>query len=252
MVDMSQAAVRTLPQTQHDNTLDTATYPRRYVEFWRMMGQKYNPKDRTSKRRQQNKELRASIKDHGIIQPLVLTSDYEKIDGHVRSDIGQELGLAGANCLIAPFDSSDPRADLLYKLINQRVVMTPAQKLEAHAKGAIAANATTAADWRDAVKMLGDSGTDTGHYLELFRSHGYKPQLLKNCRAVAVLVFNNGILEDRKARESFVWRKVMQWQCQGNRQGDLKIYCTKAGNGKPGFTARKLWNAIEKNQDIES
>jgi len=36
-----------------------------------------------------------------------------------------------------------------------------------------------------------------------------------------------------------------QWNCSCSN-------CAAVRAGKPGFTARKLWTAIEKNQDIES
>lgn len=245
---MGLASVRSLPAIEISSALDTSTFDRKFVEFWRMIGQKYNPSSRTKKSRQEYKELRASIKEHGITQPLVLTSDYEKIDGHVRSAIGVELGISGTNCLIAPFDSSDPRADLLYKLLNQRVKMTPAQKLEIHAKGGLASNGVTSSFWRDAKKNLGE----TGYHMDLFRQHGFKPQLLRNCGSVAGLVFNNSILTDRSARESYVWRKVMQWQCTGeDRQEALKKYCTKISKGAIGFSAKKLWKAIEAGTNIE-
>lgn len=239
-------SVKTIPQVISDPTLDTSTYPTRFVEFWQMRDKHANPKDRVNPTREARKVLKESIQAHGITQPLVLTSDLVKMDGHVRSSIGPELGIRGAQCLIAPFDSKDPRAELLYGILNTRVAMTIAQRTEAAFGGALPEDKQAQRVKRDAIKFFGE----TGFHISLFKNNGYSPQLLNNCRAVANFVFNNSLLKDRDARETYVYRKVLQWQCVGNRQRSVIEYCARIKKGFSGYTHKKLWAAIEANEEL--
>jgi hypothetical protein len=212
-----------------------------------MRGQKYNPPERVNPLNPKFKKMKKSVQTHGIVQPLVLTSDFEKVDGHVRSAVGTSLGLLGAKCHIAPFDSNDPRADLLYKLINEKIEMPIRQKMYVRANGGLGDELVNNL-WDDATRSLGTAG----YYFDLWKAHKFVPQLWKNCKAVANLVFNNGIVRDRKAREDHVHRTVMKWQCTGvERQQALKIYCTKIKKGYASYTPRKLWSSIESGEDIE-
>jgi hypothetical protein len=241
------ATVRSLPRPATRPDLDTSQYPLRYVEFWQMRGQKYNPQKRVDRGRKQLKELKESVAQYGIVDAPVLTSDLEIVDGHRRRAVGTDLALGGCMCRIAPFDSKDPRADLLYQVLNTAEVMPGRQKLEVVAKGGPGSKEIVAT-WAQIKKSLGDEGP----YIEMFAEHGYVGQLWKNCTRVADLLFNNGILKDRPARESFVHRAVMKWQCTGeHRQEACKIYCTKIGKGIPGYKVQSLWKAIETGANVE-
>lgn len=155
--------------------------------------------------------------------------------------------MEGTICLIAPFDSEDPRADQLYFLINQRVPMTPSQKIQVVAGGGLG-NATITRIYREGVKSLGAEG----YYYNLWKEHRFVPQMWNNCKKTADLVFNNGLVRDRPAREALVHRAVMKWQCTGEkRQQSLKDYHTSISKGKSGATVKKLWNAIEKGEDLQ-
>lgn len=241
------AQVRDLPAVHPRIDLDTSTYEVRFVEFWRMRGQKYNPAKRVDHNRKPFKDLKGSVAEFGFVDPPVLTSDLEIVDGHRRREVGTELGMLGTKCRIAPFESNDPRSDLLYQLLNEQEVMPTRQKLEVVAKGGPGSDATKSR-WKSITRSLGE----TGYYIDLFRQHGYVGQLWSNCQRVADLVFNNKIVLDRGAREALVHRTVMKWQCTGKkRQEALKIYCTKISKGVPGYNVRALWRAIDKGEDIE-
>jgi len=244
---MPLAVVRTIPEVPSRPDLDTTTYATKFVEFWRMRGQKYNPQKRVDHNRAQLKELKASVAEFGFVDAPVLTSDFEIIDGHRRREVGTELGKVGTVCRIAPFDSTDPRADLLYQLLNTAEVMPTRQKLEVVAKGGPGSKKTVAL-WKEIQKSLGADG----FYIDLFAKHGYVGQLWSNCLRVADLVFNNGLVKDRGSREALIHRTVMKWQCTGDkRQEALKIYCTKISKAAPGFKLQTLWKAIESGADIE-
>ena len=83
---MPLAVVRTIPEVPSRPDLDTTTYATKFVEFWRMRGQKYNPQKRVDHNRAQLKELKASVAEFGFVDAPVLTSDFEIIDGHRRRD----------------------------------------------------------------------------------------------------------------------------------------------------------------------
>jgi len=239
-------SVKTLQAVVPDEDLDISTYPTRFVEFWRMRDKQANPKDRVNPSREARKILKESIKKHGITQPLVLTSDLVRLDGHVRSSIGSELGMVGATCHIAPFDSKDPRAELLYGILNTRVAMTSAQRTEAAFGGALPEDKAAQKIKKDAIKWFGAEG----FHLELFKTNGYSPQLLSNCRQVSNLVFGNSLLDNRKDREAFVYRTVLKWQCVGNRQRSIIEYCARMRKGFAGYTAKRLWAAIKDGEDL--
>jgi hypothetical protein len=250
MTDMPKLfSVKTLPAVTQDPEMDTSTYESRFVEFHRMRGQSYNPAPRIDHNRTKYKELKRSIAEHGIVQPPVLTSDLVRLDGHRRCEAGTDLGMLGTVCKIAPFDSSDSRAPLLYKLLNTIEVMPGRQKMAVLGKGGPELAPGMGAQWKAITKSLGTEG----YYIGLFGARGYVPQLWSNCKAVAELVFNNSIEKDRGAREPMVHRAVMKWQCHDEglgRQAALKRYCTKVRNGASGYTAKALWKAIQTDQDI--
>jgi hypothetical protein len=245
------ATSRTLSRPNVNSDLDTSTFDQKFVEFWRMRGQSFNPAPRIDHNKPKYKQLRKSIAENGIVNPLVLTSDLVKIDGHRRSEAGTDLGMLGTTCLIAPFDSKDERAPLLYQLLNTTEVMPGRQQMEAIAKGGPELTPGLANQWKAITKSLGSDG----YYIDLFKSHGFVKQLWDNCKSVATLVFNNDVVKGTRAsKEAFVHRAVMKWQCHAEglqRQAALKRYCTKARHGTPGYNARALWKAIEGDENIE-
>lgn len=249
-----KVVVTTLPAPAYREDLDTSTYKKVYVEFWRMRGKKYNPQRRVERGRTKFKDLMESIRTYGIVDPPVLTSDYEKIDGHRRTEAGAELGLAGCICLIAPFDSDDPRSDELYKILNTIEVMPGRQQWEVMAKGGPELTRGLKTKWAKVTAILGDD-PKSAPYLKMFADRGYVPQYWNNAQSTSDLWFNNGLVKDKGAREGLTIRRIMQWECAENgegRQSSLKRYLSAIKAGKPGFTAKKLKAAIENDENISA
>lgn len=61
----------------------------------------YNPKERTADG-QKLRQLTKTVIKYGIIQPLVITSDRDLVDGHRRLAAAKAAGLKTVDCIILP------------------------------------------------------------------------------------------------------------------------------------------------------
>lgn len=71
----------------------------------------YNPPSRT-KDGKQLQSLMATIKKHGLVYPILISSDRDVIDGNRRLAACRLIGLESVECIVSPVDKDDLYSDV--------------------------------------------------------------------------------------------------------------------------------------------
>lgn len=114
----------------------------------------FNPPDRTTAR--SIADLRASIKRVGIIYPLVITKDYDLVDGHRRLACAVALGMKTVPVIIRP----DNQLELFYEVNQPQKKLTKADELWVYLSGGLV-RGEALANIQTLERMIGRDGLET-------------------------------------------------------------------------------------------
>ena len=97
---------------------------------------KFNPTVRTSRDSLGYKALRANIKTHGLITPVVLSKNLVVIDGHRRLNCLKDLGVKKVNAIVHE-TVTNRNYDKMFVAANENsMTITPSQEAERYLAGA--------------------------------------------------------------------------------------------------------------------
>jgi hypothetical protein len=113
-------------------------------------------------------ELAQSIREHGILEPLIVTQDRIIVSGHRRYTAALLAGLDKVPCRILPMASTDPRFTDLLTTCNQQRVKTLDEFMRE-----IIANANPEEEYQALIEHRA-SRSEVNHNLERIELRGYK------------------------------------------------------------------------------
>lgn len=125
-----------------------------YIDIELIKPAAFNPPDRTTAR--SISDLKASIERVGIIYPLVITKDYDLVDGHRRLACALALGMKTVPVIIRP----DNQLELFYEVNQPQKKLTRADELWVYLSGGLV-RGEALANIQTLERMVGREGLET-------------------------------------------------------------------------------------------
>jgi|TARA_R100000501_G_C2607398_1_gene102778 hypothetical protein len=169
---------------------------------------KFNPTVRTSRDSLGYKALRANIKTHGLITPVVLSKNLVVIDGHRRLNCLKDLGVRKVNAIVHD-TVTNRNYDTMFVAANENTMtITAAQEAERYLAGAKISEKTKnmiveleKVGGRSFIKrIVADRKSPTTYYIALRQFQNYTKQTKRSVlRKVVYWMLNVGSAYKLKA-----------------------------------------------------
>lgn len=199
----------------------------------------FNPDNRTDPRALT--KLKHDIRAAGnkVMADVHITSDSVLMDGHRRTAIAKELGIAALPAKRYGFSSADPRCKQLFNMLNRSGrAFKPADQLLSYLKGGDPASPSIKRDGDYLQDLLSD------YEMEMFMDRGGSPYILRLAEKSAKYCYPGHNLSTLVCRSHI--RKTIVWMIELNQQQPFRRYTEEFK-----ASAAKLIKFITNNQPIE-